>query len=72
MRYEECLGNWGNASLGNMKPEQAEIVRLQREVAKLKMESDILKKSLCVLCEGIDVKFEFVAKHRGAWPFETL
>ena len=31
--------------LGQMKPEQAEIARLQREVAKLKMERDILKKS---------------------------
>ena len=31
--------------LGNMKPEQAEIARLQREVAKLKMERDILKKA---------------------------
>jgi transposase len=31
--------------LGNMKPEQAEIARLLREVAKLKMERDILKKA---------------------------
>ena len=31
--------------LGQMKPEQAEIARLQREVAKLKMERDILKKA---------------------------
>jgi transposase len=31
--------------LGHMKPEQAEIARLQREVAKLKMERDILKKA---------------------------
>ena len=31
--------------LGNMKHEQAEIARLQREVAKLKMERDILKKA---------------------------
>ena len=31
--------------LGNMKPEQAEIARLQKEVAKLKMERDILKKA---------------------------
>jgi len=31
--------------LGNMKPEQAEIARLHREVAKLKMERDILKKA---------------------------
>ena len=30
---------------GNMKPEQAEIARLKKEVAKLKMERDILKKA---------------------------
>jgi len=30
---------------GQMKPEQAEIERLKREVAKLKMERDILKKA---------------------------
>jgi transposase len=30
---------------GVMKPEQAEIERLKREVAKLKMERDILKKT---------------------------
>ena len=30
---------------GVMKPEQAEIERLRREVAKLKMERDILKKA---------------------------
>ena len=30
---------------GHMKPEQAEIARLQKEVAKLKMERDILKKA---------------------------
>ena len=30
---------------GQMKPEQAEIARLQKEVAKLKMERDILKKA---------------------------
>jgi len=31
--------------LGKMKPEQEEIARLQKEVAKLKMEHDILKKA---------------------------
>jgi transposase len=30
---------------GVMKPEQAEVERLRREVAKLKMERDILKKA---------------------------
>ena len=30
---------------GQLKPEQAEIARLRKEVAKLKMERDILKKA---------------------------
>lgn len=30
---------------GQMKPEQAEIARLKKEIAKLKMERDILKKA---------------------------
>ena len=37
--------------LGNMKPEQAEIARLQREVAKLKMERDILKKAAAYIAK---------------------
>src|SRR5436190_6713455 len=44
-------------SHGQMKPEQLEIVRLKREVAKLKAERDILKNCRGLLREGIDVKF---------------
>jgi hypothetical protein len=51
-----------------MKPEQLEIAQFKREVAKLKAERDILKKWRGLLREGIDVKFGFVAKHRGIWP----
>ena len=47
---------------GQMKPEQLEIAQLKHEVLKLKAERHIL------LREGIDVKFGFVAKHRGIWP----
>src|SRR3954447_25460946 len=57
---------------GQMKPEQLEIAQLKREVAKLKAERDILKKSRGLLREGIDVKFGFIAKHRGIWPAEWL
>ena len=35
---------------GQMKPEQAEIERLRREVAKLKAERDILKKAAAYVC----------------------
>ncbi|MCK1288982.1 IS3 family transposase [Bradyrhizobium sp. 44] len=57
---------------GQMKPEQLEIAQLKREVTKLKAERDILKKGRCLLREGIDVKFGFVAKHRRIWPAEWL
>ena len=57
---------------GQVKPEQLEIAQLKREVAKLKAERDILKKSRGLLREGIDVKFGFVAKHRGIWPAEWM
>ena len=53
---------------GQMKPEQLEIAQLKREVIKLKAERDILKN----LREGIDVKFGFIAKHRGIWPADWL
>jgi transposase-like protein len=57
---------------GQMKPEQLEIARLKREVIKLKAERDIQKKSRGLLREGIDVKFGFIAKHRGIWPADWL
>jgi len=57
---------------GQMKPEQLEIAQLKREVIKLKAERDILKKSRGLLREGIDVKFGFVAKHRGIWPADWV
>jgi putative transposase len=56
---------------GQMKPEQLEIARLKREVTKLKAERDILKRR-GLLREGIDVKFSFIAKHRGIWPVGWL
>lgn len=51
-----------------MKPEHAEIDRLRKDVAKLKMKRDIPKRCRCPLGEGVDVKFGFVVKHRGIWP----
>ncbi|WP_157699474.1 IS3 family transposase [Pseudorhodoplanes sinuspersici] len=57
---------------GQMKPEQQEIARLRREVAKLKAERDIPKKGRSLLREGSDMKFVFIAKHRGIWPVAWL
>jgi putative transposase len=55
---------------GQMKPEQLETAQLKREVVRLKAERDILSRGL--LREGVDVKFGFIAKHRGIWPAERL
>jgi hypothetical protein len=55
-----------------MKPEQVEIERLRREVAKLKAERDILNKAAALLCPGHDMKFAFIAKHRSIWPVAWL
>ena len=57
---------------GQMKPEQLEIARLKREVTKLKAERDILKKAAAYFAKEIDVKFSFIAKHRGIWPADWL
>jgi transposase-like protein len=58
---------------GQMKPEQLEIARLKREVTMLKAERDILKKCRRgLLREEIDVKFGFIAKHRGTWPADWM
>ncbi|MDY0074237.1 MAG: IS3 family transposase [Thauera sp.] len=57
---------------GQMKTADAEIARLRKEVAKLKMERDILKKGRGLLREGVDVRFGFVAKHRGIWPVNLM
>ncbi|NKE46314.1 IS3 family transposase [Roseomonas frigidaquae] len=57
---------------GQVKPEQQEIGRLRREVAKLKAERDIPKKGRGLLRERCDKRFAFIAKHKGIWPLSWL
>lgn len=40
-------------SLGQMKPEQQEIERLRREVAKLKAEGDILRRAAAYFAKEV-------------------
>jgi hypothetical protein len=54
-----------------MKPEAAEIERLKREIVKLKAERDILKKPRPP-SRRIDLRFAFIAKHRGSWPMRWI
>ena len=57
---------------GQVKPEQLEITRLRRELAKLKAERDVLKKSRGLLREGLTARFAFIAKHRDIWPVSWI
>ncbi|WP_425591118.1 IS3 family transposase, partial [Brucella inopinata] len=94
--HENVLCKWGREcgsnpvqafpGHGQMKPEQLEIERLRKEVAKLKAERDILNEAGEAidpvnrllggtpqpLCEGRDMKFTFIAKHRSIWPVAWL
>ncbi|VVE47473.1 IS3 family transposase [Pandoraea iniqua] len=54
-----------------MKSAQAEIERLRMEVAKLRVGRDLLKKPQ-PSHQGVDVKFGFMAKHRGIWPVHRM
>jgi len=38
----------------------------------MKAERDILEKNRGLLCQGLDMKFGFIAKHRGTWPVSWL
>ncbi len=57
---------------GQLKPEQLEITRLRKEVAKLKAERDILKKAAAYFAKGLPVRFTFIAKHREIWPVSWM
>ena len=57
---------------GQMKSEQPEIARLKREVIKLKAERDILKKAAAYFAKEFDVRFAFIAKHRGIWAVDWM
>lgn len=50
---------------GHLKPEQARIEELEKEIRKLKAERDILKESGGLLRGAFEVRFAYIAKHRG-------
>ncbi len=45
-----------------------ELARLRAELARVKMERDILKKSDGVLCKGFSVKYAWIVRHKASWP----
>ena len=53
---------------GQMKPEQLEDRASQARSGEAEGGAGHTKKSRGLFREGIDVKFGFIAKHRGIWP----
>ncbi|WP_229193867.1 IS3 family transposase [Bradyrhizobium acaciae] len=50
----------------------AEIARLREENERLRMERDILKKSIANLCRNPDMSFRFIEDHRNAYPVRLM
>ena len=57
---------------GQMKPEQLEIARFEARGDQAEGRTRHPKKSRGLFREEIDVKFGFIAKHRGVWPADWL
>ncbi|MCW5641732.1 MAG: IS3 family transposase [Rhodoferax sp.] len=74
---EQTLHNWikaeqqgrlGSAGSKPVSSEQMEIARLRAELARVKMERDILGKSDGVLREAAGLKYAWIERHRTQWP----
>ncbi|WP_265304106.1 IS3 family transposase [Verminephrobacter eiseniae] len=77
---EQTLFNWVKADRLSkltgadskaVSVEQMEISRLRAELARVKMERDILGKSDGVLREGAQLKYAFIHRNRQAWPISV-
>ncbi|NDJ15372.1 MAG: IS3 family transposase [Acidobacteriia bacterium] len=73
----QSIDNWVKAdAIGSLKDakgkpvnaDQMEMTRLRAELAKTRMERDILKKSGGVFCERVAVRYAFIERHEKVWP----
>lgn len=66
----------GALEMNPAKPLRSEAVneleRVQRELRRVTMERDILKKSARLLREGPAVKYAYIARHRRTWPTRVI
>ena len=59
-------------SLGLLENEQEELDRLRKEVGRLRMERDILKKSDGLLRQRKELRFQFISQHSEEWPIIVM
>ncbi len=59
-------------SLENQKLQQLEMNRLRREVERLSMENDFLKKGRGVLCQGLKARYAMIKKYKDQFPIRFM
>ena len=64
-------GKLKGADSRGVSAEQMEISRLRAELARVKMERDILEKSDGVLRESAELKYAPINRHRRVWPISV-
>ncbi|MBL6751650.1 MAG: IS3 family transposase [Nevskia sp.] len=78
---ENTLLNWRNAerdgklaagTAPKVTTEQMDLSRMRAELARLRMENEILKKAAGVLCQGVAVKYAWMDSERGSYPLEAM
>ena len=57
---------------GHMSPEKEELNRLRKENKRLRMEHEILKKSRGLLCQRVNVRYDFIRQQQKAYPVAVL
>ena len=65
-------GKLGSCSAKQISPEQMENSRLRAELARTRMELEIVKKSGSILREGINVRYAFIVTEEAHYPREIL
>lgn len=76
LRRCEQIERGGAMEINPAKPRRAEamgeVQRLQRELRRVTMERDILKKGARLLREGPAVKYAWMTRQRGTWPTQLM
>ena len=74
-RWKEQVKNEGMQTFpgkGFMTLEKEELHRLRKEVKRLEMERDILKKGYGLLCQSVERRFDFIRQQMKTFPVTLL
>lgn len=70
-RWKQQLDQDGEQAFpgqGKLPALEEQLRQLREKNKRLKMERDILKKSDGLLCQGVELRFQFSHEHEAVWP----